>query len=212
MRKDSRSIRHTTRPHRHNRKKHDPSQMTPKLSFIINSCNISFSLPFRKIAVTQQLSWSGNKPAEQEQVKQMWTCLTDYISKQGKKFFPNYPDLDVLIEFYTQRCTPCHALLPTYEKLARLYASHTTPKNQVTIAKIDAEANGIPDRDARGFPTFILYPASSKESLALYFGPWKLEDWAKFIRHNGTHRPEVDLGGGAMGDELSKSKKAMKTA
>jgi protein disulfide-isomerase A1 len=121
----------------------------------------------------------------------------------------NYDDIvvnnekDVLIEFYTQWCVPCRALLPTYEKLAQLYASDKTLKDQVTIAKMDAEANDVRDRDIRGFPTFKLFPTGSKESPVLYGGPSTLRDMAKFIRDNGKHKAELDWKSGAMGDELS---------
>ena len=102
-------------------------------------------------------------------------------------------DKDVLVEFYTQWCGPCKALLPTLEKLAQAYASDPSVKDRVTIAKMDAEANDFPDRDVRGFPCFKLYPAGSKDSPIIYGGSRTLEDWAKFIRDNGTHKAELDV-------------------
>lgn len=109
-------------------------------------------------------------------------------------------DKDVFMEFYTQWCVPCKALLPTLEKLAHAYASDPTVKGQVTIAKMDAEANDFPDRDIRGFPWFKLYPAGSKDSPVLYSGPGTVEDWAKFIRDNGTHKAGLEIKSGASGD------------
>jgi protein disulfide-isomerase A1 len=50
-------------------------------------------------------------------------------------------DKDVFMEFYTQWCGPCKALLPSLEKLAQAYASDPTVNDQVTIARMDAEAN-----------------------------------------------------------------------
>jgi protein disulfide-isomerase A1 len=85
-------------------------------------------------------------------------------------------DKDIFMEFYTQWCVPCKALLPTLEKLAHAYASDPTVKDQVTIAKMDAEANDFPDRDIRGFPWFKLYPAGSKDSPVLYSGSGTVED------------------------------------
>jgi protein disulfide-isomerase A1 len=109
-------------------------------------------------------------------------------------------DKDVFMEFYTQWCVPCKALLPALDKLAHAYASDPDVKDQVTIAKMDAEANDIPDRDIRGFPWFKLYPAGSKDSSVLYSGSRTLEDWAKFIRDNGTHKAELEFKSGASGD------------
>lgn len=108
-------------------------------------------------------------------------------------------DKDVFMEFYTQWCVPCQALFPTLEKLAQAYASDPTIKDQVTIAKMDAGANDFPDRDIRGFPWFKLYPAGSKDSPVLYSGSRTLEDWAKLIRDNGTHKAELEFKSGASG-------------
>ena len=98
---------------------------------------------------------------------------------------------DVLLDYYTQSCVPCRAMAPTYEKLAKLYASNATGRDQVTIAKIDAEANDVPS-DIRGFPTFKLYPAGPKES-PIHYGPWTIEGFANFVRDNGKHRVDVLL-------------------
>ena len=109
----------------------------------------------------------------------------------------NYDDLvinngkDVLIEYYTQWCGPCKALAPIYEDLAGLYAANSTSSDRVTIAKIDAEANDVPS-DIRGFPTFKLFPAGSKESPVLYDGPWTLRDMTDFVRDNGKHKVDVN--------------------
>lgn len=99
---------------------------------------------------------------------------------------------DVLVDYYTQSCAPCKAMAPIYEKLANLYASNPTSSDRVTIAKIDAEANDVPG-DIRGFPTFKLFPAGSKESPVLYDGPWTIEDFANFVRDNGKHKIDVLL-------------------
>jgi hypothetical protein len=71
------------------------------------------------------------------------------------------------------------------------------------LQKMDAEANDVRGRDIRGFPSFKLFPAGSKESPILYGGPSTLRDMAKFIRDNGKHKAEVDWESGVMGDELS---------
>ena len=99
---------------------------------------------------------------------------------------------DVLLEYYTQSCGPCKALAPTFEKLARLYSSSSTSSDRVTIAKIDAEANDVPD-NIRGFPTLKLFPAGSKESPVLYTGSRTIEDMANFVRDNGKHKIHLRL-------------------
>lgn len=101
------------------------------------------------------------------------------------------PNKDVLIEFYTQWCVPCKTLLPAYEQLASLYASDDKARDLVTIAKLDYEANDVPDRDIRGFPWFKLYPGGRKESPVTYAGERLVAAWARFIAEKGAHG--VDL-------------------
>jgi protein disulfide-isomerase A1 len=100
------------------------------------------------------------------------------------------PNKDVLVEFYTQWCAPCKAILPAYEHLASLYASDDQGRNLVTIAKLDYEANDVPDRDIRGFPSFKLYPAGSKTT-PFVTDERDVASWARFIAEKGTH--QVDL-------------------
>ncbi|KIW45320.1 protein disulfide-isomerase domain [Exophiala oligosperma] len=92
---------------------------------------------------------------------------------------------DVLVEFYAPWCGHCKALAPTYEKLAELYSSSDL-SSKVTVAKIDATQNDVPDEIA-GFPTIKLYPAGAKDSPVDYSGSRTLEDLAAFIRDSGKH-------------------------
>lgn len=78
------------------------------------------------------------------------------------------------------------SLAPTYEKLAELYSSNADFSSKVTVAKIDATLNDVPDAIS-GFPTIKLYPAGSKDSPVDYSGSRTLEDLAAFIRDNGKH-------------------------
>jgi protein disulfide-isomerase A1 len=109
----------------------------------------------------------------------------------------NYQDIvmdeekDVFLEFCIEPCYACEMLLPTLEKLARLYGSNTKLKSQVTIGKINVDANDIPDREIQGFPTIKLYPAGSKDAPVFYSGTRTLKDMADFIRDHGKHRAEV---------------------
>ena len=99
---------------------------------------------------------------------------------------------DVLIEFYAPWCGHCKALAPTYEKLAELYSSPEL-SSKVTVAKIDATQNDVPDEIA-GFPTIKLYPAGAKDAPINYAGSRTLEDLAAFIRDNGKHGVDAQTG------------------
>ena len=77
-------------------------------------------------------------------------------------------------------------LAPKYEELAQLYTSNAAFNDQVTIAKVDATANDVPEEIA-GFPTIKLYVAGAKDSPVDYQGQRTVEDLATFIKENGKH-------------------------
>lgn len=79
-------------------------------------------------------------------------------------------------------------LAPKYEELASLYADSDL-SSKVTIAKIDATANDVPDT-ITGFPTIRLYPAGDKESPVEYSGGRTVEDMAEFVKENGKHKAD----------------------
>lgn len=60
----------------------------------------------------------------------------------------------------------------------------------MTIAKIDATTNDVPD-EIQGFPTIKLFPAGSKDSPVEYRGSRTIEDLANFVRDNGKHRVDA---------------------
>lgn len=92
-------------------------------------------------------------------------------------------DKDVLLEFYAPWCGHCKALAPKYEELAGMYKNYA---DKVTVAKVDATANDIPD-EIQGFPTIKLFKAGSKDEPIEYSGSRTIEDIANFIRDNGSH-------------------------
>jgi len=104
----------------------------------------------------------------------------------------NYKDIvlddkkDVLVEFYAPWCGHCKALAPKYEELGALYWNNPEFKDKVTVAKVDATANDVPD-EIQGFPTLKLYPAGKKDSPVDYSGSRTVEDLAEFIKENGSH-------------------------
>ncbi|KAE9981994.1 hypothetical protein BLS_006746 [Venturia inaequalis] len=95
---------------------------------------------------------------------------------------------DVLIEFYAPWCGHCKALAPKYDTIGELFKDHA---DQVTIAKVDATANDVPD-EVQGFPTIKLYAAGKKDSPISYDGARTVADIVKFIAENGTHKVKVE--------------------
>ncbi|KAF2427730.1 prolyl 4-hydroxylase, beta polypeptide [Tothia fuscella] len=93
-------------------------------------------------------------------------------------------DKDVLIEFYAPWCGHCKALAPKYDDLGSMFKSFSS---KVTIAKVDATLNDVPD-EIQGFPTIKLYPAGKKDEPITYSGGRTAEDLAEFIKENGTHK------------------------
>lgn len=99
----------------------------------------------------------------------------------SKSPFPSYTRFQLNIR---------RALAPKYEELAALYSNDPELSKKVTIAKVDATANDVPD-EIQGFPTIKLYPAGAKDSPVTYSGPRSVEDLAKFIAENGKYKAVV---------------------
>lgn len=74
-----------------------------------------------------------------------------------------------------------------------MYTTHSTYASQVTIAKVDATANDVPD-EIQGFPTIKLFPAGGKSEPILYSGSRTIEDLAQFVKDNGKYAADVYQG------------------
>lgn len=89
-------------------------------------------------------------------------------------------------------------MAPKYEELAGLYKNFA---DKVTVAKVDATVNDVPDEIA-GFPTIKLFKAGEKDEPIEYSGSRTVEDIANFIRDNGSHGidalAEADKGADSM--------------
>lgn len=57
----------------------------------------------------------------------------------------------------------------------------------MTIAKVDATLNDVPD-EIQGFPTIKLFTAKDKKNPIEYSGARTAEDLANFIRDNGSNK------------------------
>jgi protein disulfide-isomerase A1 len=97
---------------------------------------------------------------------------------------------DVLVEFYAPWCGHCKALAPKYDELGLLYKNDPELAKLVTIAKVDATANDVPD-EVQGFPTIKLFVAGKKSEPIEYNGSRTIEDLVQFIKENGAHKAEA---------------------
>ncbi|ETI21741.1 hypothetical protein G647_08088 [Cladophialophora carrionii CBS 160.54] len=100
---------------------------------------------------------------------------------------------DVLLYYYAPWCSHCKKFSPVYEQFAASNASGL----EIVAAKIDAEANDVPD-ELRGFPTIKLFLARAKgEPVEFLDFPPTAESLSKFVKevrmmketgHNGSQR------------------------
>lgn len=67
-----------------------------------------------------------------------------------------------------------------------MYQSNPDFASKVTIAKVDATLNDVPD-EIQGFPTIKLFPAGNKSDPISYSGSRTVEDLVQFVKENGKH-------------------------
>lgn len=114
----------------------------------------------------------------------------DSVVKSGKNVF---------IEFYAPWCGHCKRLEPVWTELATKFKD----VDNLTVAKMDATANDVPDPefDVKGFPT--LYFVQSSGKISKYEGGRTLEDLAKFVEEKAGIAPTEE---GAKTDDASDKK------
>ena len=74
-----------------------------------------------------------------------------------------------------------------------MYKANKDYDSKVTIAKVDATANDVPD-EIQGFPTIKMYASGKKDSPIEYKGDRSIEDLAKFVAENGKYAIDVNAG------------------
>ncbi|KAK9478506.1 thioredoxin-like protein [Lipomyces japonicus] len=99
-------------------------------------------------------------------------------------------DKDVLIEFYATWCGHCKNLAPKYDELGSIVWNDADLKSKITIAKVDAPNNDVPD-DVRGFPTIKLYPAGDKENPVDYEGDRTVQSLSDFVNKYGKYKVDI---------------------
>ena len=74
------------------------------------------------------------------------------------------------------------------------------PESKVTIAKVDATANDVPD-EIQGFPTIKLFAAGSKGEPITYSGARTVDDLAAFVKENGKYKYDAKANNKTEGDD-----------
>jgi protein disulfide-isomerase A1 len=97
----------------------------------------------------------------------------------------------VLLEFYAPWCGHCKSLAPIYDDLAKQHAGN----DKLTIAKIDATLNEIPNLSVQGFPTIKFFIPGQAEPID-FSGDRTLEGFNAFLKEklgDDFSEPNTDL-------------------
>jgi len=100
------------------------------------------------------------------------------------------PDRDVLVKIMAPWCGACKAMWPEYKKLGQ-YVRQWELSEFVTIAKIDATANDLPESmPYSSFPTVYFVPAGSSEPVKYEGGRTSKEMW-QWLKQRSTRGAEI---------------------
>lgn len=81
-----------------------------------------------------------------------------------------------------------------------MYQSNPSFAKKVTIAKVDATANDVPE-EIQGFPTIKLFPAGGKGAPIDYSGDRSIESLANFVKDNGKHGVDANAANDTAADD-----------
>jgi len=94
-------------------------------------------------------------------------------------------DSDLFLKVYAPWCGHCKAMAPTWEQLGSALAK----ENSVTIAKVDATANDLPDEwGVQGFPTLLFFPKGSQKPIEFDQQARDFESLLKYVKAKASSK------------------------
>merc|ERR1711977_578391 len=128
-----------------------------------------------------------SQPIPKTQDEAVYTVVADSF----EQVILNDDKKDILLELYAPWCGHCKRLAPTWETLGEKFANS---KDQIMIAKMDANENDVPPAAGfriQGFPTIKFKKAGAKEFID-YEGDRSLESFLEFIESNSVNGAKPD--------------------
>jgi protein disulfide-isomerase A1 len=106
------------------------------------------------------------------------------VGSTFKKEVMEDADKDVVVQFYAPWCGHCKELAPRYDALAEKVKGIST----IVVAKVNAEANEIPDVTVEGFPTIKLFAAGKKHEPIEFTGERTTDAIYTWLEGEVTHK------------------------